>query len=241
MAVDFPGDRQFERLTNLPSATTSVTAMAWIKSDDNSPVPVIFDFGPDDGSGASIEFFISGTSGSIWNGTTYVSGGTINTGTWYHVALTCAGTGVTDLKGYVDGVNASSMAGASHSAAIFTIGAWPGAFQKFNGQMAGFKLFNSVLTAAQIKQEMRSLRVVTSHSNLKAWLPWINNSNLTYDLSGNGAWAEQGTGSFTHVQGPPVSWGAALPFTRTVAAAGVTPQIVVPHSMRAYRVSGRYV
>jgi len=241
MAVNFPGDRQFERLTNLPSSTTSFTAMAWVKSDDNSPYPVIFDFGPDDGSGSSIEFFVSGTAGGIWNGTTYAYGGTFNTGTWYHVALTCSGTGATDLKGWMDGVNVSSMTGASHSTAIFTIGAWPGAFQKFDGQMAGFKLFDTVLTAAQIKQEMRSLRVVTSHSNLKAWLPWINNSNLTYDLSGNGSWAEQGTGSFTHVQGPPISWGAPLHFTRTVAAAGVTPQIVVPHSMRAYRVSGRYV
>jgi hypothetical protein len=220
MAVDFPGDRQFERLTNLPSATTSFTAMAWCKSDDNSSYPVIFDFGADDPTGANnVEFFVSGTAGGIWNGTTYAYGGTFNTGTWYHVALTCAGTGATDLKGWMDGVNVSSMTGASYSAAIFTIGAWPGNFQKFDGKMAGFKLFDTVLTADQIKQEMKSLRVVTSHSNLKAWLPWINNSNFTYDLSGNGSWAEQGTGSFTSVQGPPVSWGAPLPFSTVIAAA----------------------
>lgn len=219
MAVDFPGDRQFERTANLPSSTTSFTAMAWVRSDDNSPYPVIFDFGPDDATGLSIEFFVSGTAGGLWNGSGYTYGGTINTGTWYHIAISCAGTGATDLKGYIDGVEVASMTGASHSAAIFTIGAWPGPFQKFDGKMAGFKLFNSVLTAAQIKQEMRALRVLTSHSNLKAWLPWINNSDFTHDLSGNGVWAEQGTGSFTSVQGPPISWGAPLPFSTVIAAA----------------------
>lgn len=217
MAINFPGTKHIERLSDLPS-TTAVTVLFWVKFNNFTNGPVLFDLGLNNANGDNcIELYCNGSGQlGLWNGSSSVEGTTLSTGVWYFLGLTCSGTGSTDLKSYLNAVQDSAMTGGSYTAEVASIGGWPGDTQRFNGDMSPIKIFNAVLTVDEIKKEMASTRCLYSGANVKAWIPGNSDTSFLVDHSGKGDWSEVGTGSIVKAPSAPVSTGARYTTTKVV-------------------------
>lgn len=139
--------------------------------------------------------------------------------TWFRWAITNAGTGATDLKGYVATGNAAlasiSGVGANFTPAQMmllndTYDEW------LNARVMGVKMYSAVLTSAEIDQEHRRLLPYRT-ANLFACWPMVGATaaaNLI-DISGNGRNLTAG-GTLTVEDNAPVSWGSENPETTFV-------------------------
>jgi Concanavalin A-like lectin/glucanases superfamily len=141
--------------------------------------------------------------------------------TWVHLAMSVAGTGATDAKGYVNGVLEVSGTGTStQTPQRFTIGrSESGPGENWNGRVAAVKFYNVVLTAQEIQTEMAQYLPVRT-SNLFAWLPLLAHTD-TQDYTGLATWTLGGT--LATENGPPIAWqvrrpGPGEPFVTAAAA-----------------------
>jgi hypothetical protein len=141
-------------------------------------------------------FIYSGAGASAFTGTTSLS-----LSTWYHAAMTCAGTSAGQLLGYLNGALeiSNGQSGAVQTSAAVSFGAVPDG-DPLDGRLAGFKMWGAVLTASEIQQEMRSLAPVRT-ANLAMWSPLLASTALQ-DYTGTGTWTVNG--SPTTEDGPPV-------------------------------------
>jgi hypothetical protein len=98
------------------------------------------------------------------------------------------------LKGYVNGVSIGSIAASfdfSTASGLLNLFKHSAAAQYAEGAMAGFKIFNTALTAAQVADlYLNPEKIVpdgVASSALKLWLPMMEGAGTTaYDGSGNG-------------------------------------------------------
>jgi hypothetical protein len=116
------------------------------------------------------------------------------------MAMTCSGTGAGALLIYGEGVlNQTLTADAVVTAASIYVGNDQGS-DACNCRVAGIKVYSAVLTADEIKAEMRVYMPVRT-ANLLSWHPML----LHTDVSQYGAtWTVGGT--LATEQGPPIAW-----------------------------------
>lgn len=146
------------------------------------------------------------------------SGATPTTGTWYHICQTVAGTGAGQHLGYRDGSLIATNAGSTSPTAGKI---WIGNNQDtdyHNGDVCAVKIYNAVLTAAEIQQEMRQIAPVR-FANLNTWLPLLDGANLEKDWSGVSGNMTAG-GTVTLTSNPPVPFRASKPKTTVYISAG---------------------
>ena len=88
-----------------------------------------------------------------------------------------------------------------------------------NGQIAGFKIFNTALTAAQVADLYNNPEKVVptgvANTALKLWLPMQEGAGTTaYDGSGNGNHGTISGATYTHGIGAPVSQTAVIDWNK---------------------------
>ena len=192
-ALDFDGVNDYVDLDGFTMAGTTATISFYYKSDSNKALAYIFDnnqrwvIGQADTTN-SFGFY----DGSTWRKSTQ----TLTLGEWYHITAVINGGDVEFLWNgqsvgdTFTGANPISWA----SLTTFKLG-WSynasGGIGQINGQIAGFKIFNTALTAAQVSDlYLNPEKIVpdgVANSALKLWLPMMEGAGTTaYDGSGNG-------------------------------------------------------
>ena len=138
---------------------------------------------------------------------------------WHNIALTSDGA---NLKFYVNGilVGTNAYTDSFSSSGVLTIGlrhnlsGFP-----FKGEMGGFKIFNTALTAAQVADLYNNPEKVVptgvDNTALKLWLPMQEGAGTTaYDGSGNGNHGTISGATYTHGIGAPVSQTAVIDWNK---------------------------
>jgi hypothetical protein len=91
----------------------------------------------------------------------------------------------------------------------------------FNGQIAGFKIFNTALTAAQVADLYNNPEKVVptgvDNTALKLWLPMMEGAGTTaYDGSGNGNHGTISGATYVNGIGAPVAQSAVMDWNKGV-------------------------
>ncbi len=160
-------------------------------------------------------------------------------GEWFYWAVSCAGTGGTDLKAYYiesDGTLLSeAVTGDSFTPANLFIGS--DSYDNWNNiRFAHIKVWDAVLTQTEIQQEMYVARPVRT-ANLHAWWPMLDGATERLaDYSGNGK-TLTAAGTLSDEDGPPVSWGADVLFVVGQPAGG--PTYTLTCDAGSYTVTGQ--
>jgi hypothetical protein len=135
-----------------------------------------------------------------------IVGSSLVVGLWHRVAfsLDAGGTGI-----LYQGADTGSLTTFSKSgfAAVTSPSLYIGSdsfADLFNGRVANFKHYSTVLTAAEIQAELAQYLPVRTDS-LVRWHPFLTAS--TVDYSGNARTLSGGTGASTE-DGPPIRWGS---------------------------------
>lgn len=151
-------------------------------------------------------------------------------GTWFFYAITCAGTGASDLKGYYAALGDTALTTASRTGRSFTVatmgwsdssaGLWA------NGDFAGLTVYDAVLAQAELEAERQRMQPFRTN-NLNLWTPTIDTTlaNCVLDASGN-ARNLTSAGTPTVQSNPPISWGAPVtlfPYHTPPAGGGSVP------------------
>jgi hypothetical protein len=229
MAIRIDGSDNLTRTTSIPS-TTAFTMMAWFY-----PV-TLGSFGGILGMAESSSDFFSlmhvGTTYSIFNGSTNANGSTLATGTWYHGALTCSGTGAGQLLGYLNGVLDITHAGNSSVVATQLELGFNSGTDQFDGRFSAVKIYSAVLTESEIAMEMRQYVPVRT-ADLNTWSPCRSSAEATANYGGaGGVWTASGT--LTTENGPPIPWRVSPYPQILISTAGEATQLVtvVPSLMK---------
>lgn len=196
------------RTTNLPTIT-SFTMMGWFKiSVDLNTFSTMLVFGAT--AGEPLYQIGTATDGttlmSFSSGNSEVNGSALIVGTWYHVAITVAGTGTNQFLGYLNGVlnitnNGSTTATASKMLFGNNVGnEW------LNGCIAAVKIYSAVLTSVEIANEMRQYVPIRT-VNLNGFYPMSGAAvaDFTVDYSGLSN-TLTANGTLTREDGPPIPW-----------------------------------
>lgn len=193
MSVYFNGTNAYlKRTTNLPTIT-SATIMGWVHQTSTEIDQVIFAFGD---LTTNVEYWILIQSSknvapqafTVYENTGYVTVSTLVIPyTWNHMAITIEGTGVNQVKGYLNGaLNITTNGNVGPSAqAIFigTYGNGSGGF--YPGSMAGVKIYSNALDATAIADEYAKFHPVRT-ADLNGYYPMTDASSVGRDDSGNG-------------------------------------------------------
>jgi hypothetical protein len=201
---------QLSRTTSLPSIT-NFTLMAWIWFPANIPLDTAqcaLNFGPTTPGDAQQYLGVLGQAGPTNKLILYTTGqptlvGTmsLSVNTWYHVAMAIAGTGASQVRGYLNGVQemVGPGSGTPVGQKLLVAQSAPGG-ESFNGRVAALKIYSAVLTASEMQQELRAYVPVRT-LNLNSWYPLLTQT----DVANYGpAWTVGGT--LTTEDGPPIPW-----------------------------------
>lgn len=201
------------RDSNLPGIT-SFTMMAWVYiSVDRNDFSPILQYG-DANPGTPTEYIVytmgDGVTLASWNSSSEITGSVLSVGTWYHLAITVAGTGANQFLTYLNGaVNITNNGSASVTNERISFATNTGASgnEWLNGRIAACKIYAAVLTAAEIQQEMMFYTPQRT-ANLNTWLPCVDPTvaNNLLDASGNGYNMTGAAGTRTVEDGPPIAW-----------------------------------
>jgi Concanavalin A-like lectin/glucanases superfamily len=196
----------YSRTTSLPDMY-NCTLMCWWYLEAAAGVQAAFQFGNIAGD-LDWELGVHGAGFLVlylWraSGGTSVDGSTLTTGTWYHMALTSTTAGTNSTKAYLNGVLDAQLtpsAGQANSELQF-----PGnVTASTNSRIASVKIWDSVLTATEIQQEMRQYLPVRT-ANLHGFWPLLSTGDDEIDFSG-AAKTMTVNGTPTTVDGPPIPW-----------------------------------
>lgn len=192
-----------DRTTNLPSLS-GFSLMGWIfPTSIAAGDKIAFSFG-NLGSFADYEFFLSGAALAIWNGSAQANGSNLVANVWRHIALTVNGTTGSNALGYLDGVLNITATARAVSAGSMRYGN-NGGLEPLLGRMAAIKVYNAVLTQAELAQEMWTY-VPQRTAGLNDWRPFLSVADLV-DYSGAGNASTTGA-TPTTADGPPIQWRA---------------------------------
>lgn len=233
-ALDFDGVNDILTLpTALTSSlsTTSVTFSTYVYPDFTTwsgDRDDAFTFGERGvilafNSGNIYYYFRHESSG--WDGL-QVPNAAVTMQAWNHMVVTID-LGTDQYKAYVNGklVASAGTARASiqYEGNALTIGAQAGA-RFFDGKIAGFKIFNTALTAAQVADLYLNPEKITpdgvATSALKLWLPMMEGSGASaYDGSGNGNDGTINGATWTAGVGAPVAQTALVSWNKGINGA----------------------
>jgi hypothetical protein len=209
MSVRFDAAGEYlRRTTGLPNIQATYTLMGWYYiSVDRDFYGTLAILNNASNENDNLTLDADGTTVAIYAANTGVTGSTLSVGQWYHLAMVRESSSVVKL--YLNGVldltntTATGYFGATEN---LYVGDLPGTGQGFNGRAAGFKMWDTALTQAEVQAEVYTLRP-QRFTNLLSWSPVFPGSGeRTRDYSGNGYdWTE--TGTVTDEDGPPVGWG----------------------------------
>lgn len=238
MAVRFDATTDLlSRTTNLPSATAH-TLMAWayaVTIPGSGQLGAVLSIGVAPISGNFYGIGFSNNRLGIYN----ANGGAVNatgatgvaTATWYHITQTVAGTGANQMIGYLNGVQElTTTSAASFTATTLFVGHTAGD-DTLNGRVAAVKIYGAVLTAEEIKAEMRTYLPLRL-TNLLSWHPLL----LHTDTAQYGTtWTTGGT--LTTEVGPPIAWTRpavrGYPWSAAVVAPGFwRPPVIITQAVR---------
>lgn len=237
MAVLFDATADmYSRTTGLPPITTfSILGWAFLAVDRNATT-VLFYFGTTGGTGHAVRTATDGTTLNLFNGSATTAGAALSLSTWYHLALTVAGTGASQCIAYLNGVaNITGAGNASVTAQTLRLGN-DVTSQFLNGRLAAVKVYDVALGASDVQQEMTTFMPIRT-ANLNSWYPMIDSSTsgCGTDFSGQGRTLTVG-GTLTIADGPPIAWTPHLLLWPQSAAAAPTPHYAPPPLHRSWRV-----
>lgn len=230
MPVSFGASgRYLRRTANLPASSTSITVAAWIYIDSlrSSAYQYWLEIG--NASSSATKYIVQGYSNAgRWDAvnTDVNTAGAAEppTGEWLFAALTCAGTGATDAKGYFRRVTdtaftVASAPGTSFTPAVIYLG--NDSYDEWtNTRFGPTYVFDRVLSEAELLHLSRTIRPNVGGTMPVLWSPLWSTSDVK-DYSGNGYdWTVGGT--LSNADMPPVSWGVRPWLVPFVAASGTT-------------------
>ena len=171
------------------------------------------------------------TNDGIWfadvtTGDVQIGSYDVNDDHWYHIALSRPqGSAGTEVTLYINGIASGTLGTGTDwgNAELFSLGqeydGGPSVSDFFDGQIAGFKIFNTALTAAQVADLYNNPEKIVptgvSDSALKLWLPMQEGAGTTaYDGSGNGNHGTISGATWTHGIGAPVSQTAVIDWNK---------------------------
>lgn len=163
-----------------------------------------------------------GTSGPNWftGGGSLANATNLVVGEWRRVAVsrTAAGAAVLYVATPTGSVEVDSGSVGTNSPAGITIGGrdTADATEWFNGRAAYFRVFDSILTQAQIVAEWAATAAV-----VPAWADWPLDTDLL-DISGNGRHLSAGSTATTTEAGPPIPSGTTGVLTTSIPMQTVT-------------------
>lgn len=214
MAVRFDANADYLRLSSgIFDYNAGYTIMAWAYPVSNPTAQItLFSVA---NNGSNLDRLRSNSGGTTWSAQSIVGGTSVNTngssvsyGSWQHWALVRRNASNLDtyVNGVLDATSTQSVSGRS-AAAQLDIGNTNSASAYFNGRVFAIKAWNVALTAAEIQEEMRTIRPVRL-ANLWGWWPGRPGSGeRAKDYSGNGRSLTEG-GTLTDEDAGPISWGA---------------------------------
>jgi concanavalin A-like lectin/glucanase superfamily protein/Big-like domain-containing protein len=194
------------RTTNLPPVT-SFTMMGWFRlASDSQSYMAFLGLGHPTSSNAYLLMMCCGNGWRqlmVWTGAQFVQGPTLALNTWYHLALTVAGSGPGQVKAYLNGVLVMTLDGnPAVTADRFSIGN-DSHHDWFDGSAAAIKVYDTVLTAAEIAAEMAVVTPVRT-AGLNGWYPLQSAATAASDGSGNGQTLTVSGRLATDAAGPPL-------------------------------------
>lgn len=148
---------------------------------------------------------------------------TIQAGRWYFgvVTLTAAGAATIYINGKQDGTGTNTL--AAYTGTQYKIGD-SGSSEFTDGKIAGVRVFNQVLTAAQVADLYLNPEKITpdgvATSALKLWLPMMEGAGASaYDGSGNGNDGTINGATWTAGVGAPVAQTALVSWNKGINGA----------------------
>jgi len=156
-ASEFNGTSQYYA-TTVDSAlvaigTSASTFSCWVRTTDTTNQVIMGNGGATDASTFRYRLNSSGQIQFNTNGSFKTSSGSANSGSWVHVAVTCAGSGA-NVMFYINAVQDATVTPApvynwGDSGAI-GIGARETGLQRFTGDIDDVRFYDRVLTPAEI-------------------------------------------------------------------------------------------
>lgn len=210
MAVRFSANGQyFTSTVSIPASTTFTVTMLVNLSTDRNAVSGLFSLM----GTVSLDLQTTSTGTSLEvrpsnGGSASTALGSLVVGTWYRLALTYSNGSLTYMFSAIGSAlpnTSASTCGAYSGLSSLRIGASATSTNYFDGRIAAFKMWSSVLTTVHIQQELMTY-LPKRTSDLLRWHPFI--SNDLPDYSGHGGVLTGGVGTATEA-GPPLPWGAS--------------------------------
>ena len=219
-ALDFDGVNDSVNLDGFTMTGTTATFAFNVNFDAITINQFVFDLKP-------VRFVIglsdiTGNPFGLYDNSQWQSFGDLEPNQWHNVSISIDGT---SAKMYLNGQsfgNETTMANAIDfdSATEVAVGSnFSGGGGLLNGQIAGFKIFNTALTAAQVADLYNNPEKVVptgvDNTALKLWLPMMEGAGTTaYDGSGNGNQGSIIGATWTHGVGSPVAQTAVIDWNK---------------------------
>ena len=208
---DASGD-ELLRTTNLPPIG-GFTMMGWFKVvGDGHAYSSFLGLGTPTSSNAYVLMMCCGNGWRqfmVWTGASSASGANLALNTWYHMALTVAGPGPGQVKAYLNGTLAFTLDGnPAVTSSRFSIGNDAHA-EWLDGSAAAVKIYDAVLTPAEIATEMGVATPVRT-AGLNAWYPLASAATAMNDAGPNGRTLSVAGALTSDPAGPPIP--AVTPF-----------------------------
>ena len=226
-ALDFDGVNDLVTITSGLDAVAGsrMTIAAWIRLDGISGYPSIISNKVNDGDGFA--FLVNPNNNQLFfqydgTGNQIEAGGKIELNQIYFVTAVYDGT---NLKTYINGRNTATSGTATGKVLASTgdkdlfIGRQNTAIGFWNGLIAGLRVFNVGLTAAQVSDlYLNPEKIVpdgVASSALKLWLPMMEGAGASaYDGSGNGNDGTINGATWTAGIGAPVAQTALVSWNK---------------------------
>ena len=219
MGQSYNGSSDVLYKTTSNPGINSITAMAWVRIASYTAYHCAFGMGANTSGGytAFVTRADSSNQLAFWTGTGWsVADIALTAGTWYHLCFTRSGTGASSLLGYRNGsLTITTSGGSGPTNARLWLGNNADS-DYWNGDLCAFKVWDAILTAEEIKREVRQIQPVR-FTNLNSYLPLINDSPTT-NYSGGGNFTSGGT--LVKTSNPPVPLRAKSRQTTVYISAG---------------------
>ncbi len=220
-ALDFDGVNDYVSIDGFTMAGNIATISFHLKADDWDLNSFIFAAG-------TPEIVIGSTTGgnnlSFYDSSSWQTFGAISdtTSTNFFSIVFSGTSAIAYMNGVKFGntltitpINVSSVTG------VKLMSKYTGDAFFFNGQLSGFKIFNTALTAAQVADLYNNPEKVVptgvDNTALKLWLPMQEGAGTTaYDGSGNGNHGTISGATYVHGIGAPVSQTAVIDWNKGV-------------------------
>jgi len=223
-ALDFDGVNDLVTGSSSSLPVSDYTIAAWFNLDTLKASGVLT-WGDEATSERRSLFVWDGGSGSYYlYSSTYgsnVRGNTpLSVGRWYFGAVTLktGGEATIYLNGNKDGIGTNTL--AAYTGTTYKIGD-TGSSEIFDGEISGTRVFNQVLTPAQIADlynfPEKIVPTGVANTALKLWLPMQEGAGTTaYDGSGNGNHGTISGATYVNGVGAPVSQTAVIDWNKGV-------------------------